>query len=48
MNLPVKTTSSDPTDPVDGLLYLNTADKKLRVYADGAWRTLQGTHGTSW
>lgn len=48
INLPVKTTASDPTDPVEGLLYLNTADNKLRVYADGAWRTLQGTTGTSW
>jgi parallel beta-helix repeat protein len=47
-NLPVKTTTSDPADAVDGLLYLNTADDKLRVYADGAWRTLQGTTGTSW
>ena len=48
INLPVKTTTSDPADPVDGLLYLNTADDKLRVYADGAWRSLQSTTGTSW
>jgi parallel beta-helix repeat protein len=48
MNLPVKTTACDPTDPVEGLFYVNTADNKLRVYADGAWRTLQGTNGTSW
>jgi parallel beta-helix repeat protein len=48
MNLPVKTTASDPANPVEGLLYLNTADNTLRVYADGDWRTLQGTAGTSW
>jgi len=48
LNLPVKTTASDPVNPVEGLLYLNTADNKLRVYADGAWRTLQGTTGASW
>jgi hypothetical protein len=48
MNLPVKATAGDPTDPVEGLLYLNTGDNRLRVYADGAWRTLQGTAGTSW
>jgi parallel beta-helix repeat protein len=40
MNLPVKTTHGDPAEPVDGLLYLNTFDKMLRVYADGDWRTL--------
>lgn len=38
MNLPVN--ASDPTNPVEGLLYLNTADNKLRVYADGVWRAL--------
>jgi hypothetical protein len=48
MNLPVKTLAGDPADPVDGLLYLNTVDKKLRLYADGAWRTLQATTGTTW
>jgi hypothetical protein len=48
MNLPVKTTAGDPVAPVEGLLYLNTYDNKLRVYADGYWRTLQGTTGTSW
>jgi hypothetical protein len=43
MNLPVKTTGGDPASPVEGLLYLNAVDKKVSVYADGAWRTL-----TSW
>ena len=43
MNLPVKPTGGDPATPVEGLLYLNHVDKKLAVYADGAWRTL-----TSW
>jgi parallel beta-helix repeat protein len=48
LNLPVKTTACDPTHAVEGVLYLNTADNKLRVFADGDWRTLQGTTGTSW
>jgi len=43
MNLPVKPTGGDPVAPVDGLLYLNAANKELRVYADGAWHTV-----TSW
>jgi parallel beta-helix repeat protein len=43
LNLPVKITGGDPADPVDGLLYLNTGENKLKVYADGDWRTL-----TSW
>ncbi|MDJ0667762.1 MAG: right-handed parallel beta-helix repeat-containing protein [Desulfobacterales bacterium] len=46
--LPVKSTANDPTNPVEGLLYLNTADNKLRVYADGTWHTLQTTTGASW
>src|SRR4030095_2230766 len=48
INLPVKNTANDPAGPVEGLLYLNTRDKKLSVYAEGAWRTLPGTTGTSW
>jgi parallel beta-helix repeat protein len=48
LNLPLKPTPGDPAKPVDGVLYLNTHDRKLSVYADGAWRTLQGTADTSW
>ncbi len=48
MNLPVKGTATDPDNPVEGLFYLNVADSRLRVYANGAWRTLQSTTGTSW
>ncbi|MHC4623117.1 MAG: LamG domain-containing protein [Planctomycetota bacterium] len=38
--LPVKTTTGDPAGPVEGQIYVNTADNKVRVYADGAWRDL--------
>ena len=41
MNLPLKPTTGDPAKPVDGVLYLNNFDRKLSVYANGAWRTLQ-------
>jgi hypothetical protein len=41
MNLPLKSTHGDPAKPVDGVLYLNTCDRKLSVYANGAWRNLQ-------
>ena len=43
INLPVKPTKGDPDNAVDGVLYVNTFDHKLRVYANGDWRTL-----TSW
>ena len=38
--LPVKTDTGDPSSPVEGQTYVNTADKKVRVYADAAWRDL--------
>jgi hypothetical protein len=38
--LPVKTTTGDPASPVEGQIYVNTYDNKVRVYADGAWRNL--------
>jgi hypothetical protein len=38
--LPVKSTTGDPASPVEGQIYVNTADNKVRVYADGAWRDL--------
>ena len=41
MNLPLKPTTGDPAKPVDGVLYLNTFDRTLSVYANGAWRNLQ-------
>jgi hypothetical protein len=40
MVLPVKTTTGDPGSPVEGQIYVNTYDNKVRVYADGAWRDL--------
>ena len=41
MSLPLKPTHGDPAKPVDGVLYLNTFDRKLSVYANGEWRNLQ-------
>jgi hypothetical protein len=41
LNLPLKPTPGDPAKPVDGVLYLNTFDGKLSVYANGAWHDLQ-------
>lgn len=38
--LPVKDTTGHIADPVDGLMYVNTEDNKVSVYADGAWRDL--------
>jgi len=38
--LPVKTTTGDPASPVEGQIYVNTSDNKVRVYADGVWRDL--------
>lgn len=35
----VKTTAGDPAGQ-EGMLVLNTADNAVRIYADGAWRTL--------
>ena len=40
LTLPVKTTTGDPSGPVDGDMYVNTFDNKIRVYADAAWRDL--------
>lgn len=40
MNLPLKPTPGDPAKPVDGVLYLNTVDRTLSVYANGAWRNV--------
>ncbi len=36
----VKTDTGDPASPVEGLIYVNTSDNKVRVYADAAWRDL--------
>jgi len=48
INLPVKPAGGDPANAVDGVLYLNPEDRKLQLFAKGAWRTLQTTTGTSW
>ena len=33
-----KTDTGDPSNPYEGLMTINTADNKFKVYADGAWR----------
>jgi hypothetical protein len=48
INLPVKETLGNPANGVDGALYLNTQDRRLQMYAGGAWRTLQTTNDPSW
>jgi hypothetical protein len=48
INLPVKPTKDNPINGVDGALYLNTFDRRLNVYANGAWRTVQTTTDPSW
>lgn len=40
LKLPVKATAGDPGSPANGWMYVNTADNKIRVYADAAWRDL--------
>ena len=35
----IKNTTGDPTG-VEGAIYVNTFDNAIKVYADGAWRTL--------
>ena len=34
-----KTTTGDPTG-AEGMLVINTFDNTLKVYAEGAWRTI--------
>lgn len=38
--IPTKDTTGDPASPVEGQIYTNTADNKVRIYTDGAWRDL--------
>jgi len=40
LKLPVKSTTGDPASPFEGQIYVNTADNKVRVYADGEWHDL--------
>ena len=40
LKLPVKTTTGDPSSPVNGDMYVNTFDNTVRVFADAAWRDL--------
>ena len=40
LTMPVKTTTGDPGTPINGDMYVNTSDNKVRVYGDGAWRDL--------
>lgn len=36
----LKTTSGDPSQVHEGLMVINTADKAVKIYAGGAWRSL--------
>jgi len=36
----VKTTTGDPAGPVSGSIQINEFDNVIKIYADGAWRTL--------
>lgn len=36
----IKATTGDPTEYFEGLMVINTADKTLKIYADGGFRTL--------
>ena len=40
MALPLKSTGGDPTGAIEGQLYVNTYDDKVRCFADSAWRDL--------
>ncbi len=40
IQIPVKTDTGDPSSPVNGDLYVNVQDNKVRVFADAAWRDL--------
>lgn len=40
VQLPVKSTTGDPSSPADGDMYVNTFDNTVRVFADTAWRDL--------
>jgi hypothetical protein len=35
-----KTTTGDPSEVQEGLFAINTSDNTVKVYADGAWRTI--------
>lgn len=34
--------AANPAGPVNGMIYVNSADNTLRYYAGGAWRTVTG------
>ena len=36
----IKSTTGDPASPVEGMIYINTFDNKIKMYAEGAWRQL--------
>ena len=36
LQIPIKTTTGDP-QPVTGMIYINTYDKKVRIYNGSAW-----------
>lgn len=48
ITLPVKPTAGNPQHGVDGALYLNMLDRRLNLYANGAWRTLQTATDPTW
>lgn len=39
LKIPSKSTTGDPTG-VEGMIYTNTFDNAIKIYTDGAWRTL--------
>ena len=40
IQIPTKTDTGDPSSPVNGDLYVNLQDNRVRVFADAAWRDL--------
>ncbi len=40
IQIPTKSDTGDPSSPVNGDLYVNVQDNKVRCYADGSWRDL--------
>ncbi len=40
VTLPNKATAGDPASPTSGDFYVNTNSRQLRLYANGAWRTI--------
>jgi hypothetical protein len=39
--LVLPSSSSDPGSPVEGQIYLNTTDYKVKIYVNSEWKTLK-------